>query len=46
MSSRSDGPEARDVHLGSSDEQLVEVRDGLEEGDQIVLDPSSVRMKH
>ena len=41
-----DGPEAREVHLGSSDERVVEVRDGLTEGDEVVLDPGSLKMKH
>lgn len=41
-----EGPEAREVQLGSSDERVVEVRDGLTEGDEIVLDPGSLKMKH
>ncbi len=41
-----DGPEPREVQLGSSNEQLVEVRDGLTEGEEVVLDPGSLRMRH
>ncbi len=41
-----DGPAAREVHLGQSDEQFVEVRDGLSEGEEVVLDPARVKTKH
>ncbi len=33
------GPEGRDVELGLSDEKFIEVKDGLNEGDEVVLNP-------
>ncbi len=36
------GPEARDVELGITDEKFIEVKDGLSEGDEIVLNPRSL----
>jgi hypothetical protein len=32
-------PEPRDIALGSSNDRMVEVKDGLKEGDQVVLNP-------
>lgn len=33
------GPEARDIDVGMSDEKFIEVKDGLHEGDEVVLNP-------
>ncbi|MFL5340134.1 MAG: efflux RND transporter periplasmic adaptor subunit, partial [Gemmataceae bacterium] len=33
------GPEARDVELGMTDEKSVEIKSGLSEGDEVVLNP-------
>jgi len=33
------GPEGRDVELGLSDEKFVEVKSGLNEGDEVILNP-------
>ena len=37
-----DGPEPREVELGISDEKFVEIKSGLEEGEEIVLNPQSL----
>jgi multidrug efflux pump subunit AcrA (membrane-fusion protein) len=34
-----DGPQMRDITLGMSNETMVEVKEGLEEGDEVVLNP-------
>jgi RND family efflux transporter MFP subunit len=36
------GPEKRSVVIGSSNETMVEVTDGLKEGDQVVLNPRAL----
>ncbi len=36
------GPEKRRVVIGSSNETMVEVTDGLKEGDQVVLNPRAI----
>jgi multidrug resistance efflux pump len=33
------GPELREIKLGMTDDKYVEVKDGLEKGDQVVLNP-------
>ena len=35
-------PELRDIVLGMSNQRLVEVKSGLEEGDKVVLNPASL----
>lgn len=35
-----DGPQMRDITLGMSNETMVEVKEGLEEGDEVVLNPA------
>ncbi len=37
-----EGPEAREVELGLNDEQFVQIRSGLEEGEQVVLNPRTL----
>jgi multidrug efflux pump subunit AcrA (membrane-fusion protein) len=37
------GPQERDVVIGDSNETMVEVRAGLEEGEEVVLNPAAVR---
>jgi HlyD family secretion protein len=37
-----DGPKEREVVVGASNEKVVEVKEGLSEGDDIVLNPKSV----
>src|SRR5207302_1388001 len=34
-----EGPEERDVLVGRFDERMIEVRSGLEDGDELLLDP-------
>jgi len=34
-----DGPQIKEITLGRSNEKMVEVADGLEEGDEVVLNP-------
>ena len=34
-------PERRDVALGASSDTRVEIRDGLEEGSRVLIDPTS-----
>jgi multidrug resistance efflux pump len=34
-----DGPEARDVVVGAQNDEMAEVRSGLEEGEEVVLNP-------
>jgi HlyD family secretion protein len=36
------GPEGRDVELGITDEKFIEVKSGLNEGDEIVLNPRTL----
>jgi multidrug efflux pump subunit AcrA (membrane-fusion protein) len=36
------GPEARDVELGLSDERSVEIKSGLKEGDDVILNPRAL----
>src|SRR5206468_1275352 len=36
------GPEARDVVVGSSDGQLAEIREGLCDGEEVVLNPAAL----
>jgi HlyD family secretion protein len=36
------GPEARDVEVGLNDEKLVEIKDGLQEGEDVVLNPRAL----
>jgi HlyD family secretion protein len=36
------GPEAREVELGLSDEKYVEIKSGLNEGDEVVLNPRAL----
>jgi multidrug efflux pump subunit AcrA (membrane-fusion protein) len=36
------GPERRDVELGLSDEKFIEVKDGVEESDEVVLNPRAL----
>ena len=33
------GPEAREVELGLADETFAEIKSGLEEGDEVILNP-------
>ena len=35
-----DGPQLREITLGMSNETMVEVKEGLEEGDEVVLNPA------
>ncbi len=37
-----EGPEAREVELGLNDEQFVEIKRGLVEGDEVVLNPRTL----
>jgi hypothetical protein len=34
-----EGPQMREIRLGMSNEKMVEVKEGLEEGDKVVLNP-------
>jgi len=34
-----DGPEQREITLGKSNEKMAEVKDGLEEGEKVILNP-------
>lgn len=36
------GPERRDVVIGESNDKMVEVREGLQEGDDVVLNPKAL----
>jgi multidrug resistance efflux pump len=36
------GPKERDVIIGASNDKIVEVKSGLEEGDEVVLNPKAV----
>src|SRR5581483_9058996 len=36
------GPEGREVELGLSDEKFIEVKSGLNEGDEIILNPRTL----
>ena len=36
------GPVAREIELGMSDERLVEIKSGLQEGDEVVINPRTV----
>lgn len=37
-----EGPKERDVTIGLSNEKIVEVKDGLQEGDEIVINPKAI----
>jgi multidrug resistance efflux pump len=37
-----DGPVERDIVVGMSNEKMAEIRDGLKEGDEVVLNPKAV----
>jgi multidrug resistance efflux pump len=37
-----DGPQERKIRLGASNQTMAEVREGLQEGDQVVLNPKAV----
>ncbi|HEX4590373.1 MAG TPA: hypothetical protein VH120_10620 [Gemmataceae bacterium] len=37
-----EGPQQRDISIGLSNETVVEVKDGLKEGDEVVLNPKSL----
>lgn len=37
-----EGPKERDVTIGLSNEKIVEVKEGLQEGDEIVLNPKAI----
>ena len=36
------GPEERDIQIGISNEKMAEVRDGLKEGDHVILNPKVI----
>ena len=38
----SNGPERRDVVIGDSNDKMVEVKEGVKEGDQVVLNPKAL----
>jgi hypothetical protein len=37
-----EGPKERDVVIGLSNEKLVEVKEGLEEGEEVILNPKVI----
>jgi hypothetical protein len=37
-----DGPQQREISIGLSNETVVEVKDGLKEGDEVVLNPKAL----
>src|SRR5262249_48666369 len=42
----SEGPEEREIVVGLSNEKMAEIRSGLQEGEQVILNPRSVQPDH
>ena len=36
------GPEEREIQIGLSNEKMAEVQSGLQEGDQVVVNPKAI----
>src|SRR5207244_1711541 len=38
-----EGPQERDIVVGTTDEKVIEIRSGLHEGDEVVLNPRTIK---